>query len=457
MIAPETRAGSAVALAVLGETDEDEQRRLGPEPSAGRGAAYLRRGRSDRYAAANRWPTDLNDLHLAELHERAAAADISGYRLLRRDELIERLGGSERSEETADRAAWPARRRGGGDPLGERAERGAGAESPACGGARRRRRDEASTDDADTDEMVVVEAKVLDDAATRRGGRGGTGDRGRRRGARADPPALRLPAPRGARARPMATSTSPPPRCAAASCAPATRSRARRASHGAASATARSSTSTPSTARSRRASARIEFDALPAVQPERRIPLDGAADDVLVRAVDLLRRSPTASGSWSARPLAPGARRCCARWPAPPPARYGAGDRAADRRAPRGGHGLARGAPGRRVRDRDRGPGAGRAGADRRARARARPPARRVGHRRDPDLRFALAPRLRGRRRRRGQAPVRLRPQPLRRRLADRRGDRPRGRPRRGGGRAGRADHREPAGRRSTPSWRRPA
>ena len=36
--------------------------------------------------------TDLKDLHLAELHERAAAAGIDGYRRLRRDELIERLG-----------------------------------------------------------------------------------------------------------------------------------------------------------------------------------------------------------------------------------------------------------------------------------------------------------------------------------------------------------------------------
>jgi transcription termination factor Rho len=42
------------------------------------------------------------------------------------------------------------------------------------------------------------------------------------------------------------------------------------------------------------AEARPDFDALAAVQPERRLPLDGAADDVLVRAVDLL--TPLAYG-----------------------------------------------------------------------------------------------------------------------------------------------------------------
>lgn len=42
-------------------------------------------------------PTDteeLSELHLAELHARAAAAGVEGYRLLRREALIERLGGS---------------------------------------------------------------------------------------------------------------------------------------------------------------------------------------------------------------------------------------------------------------------------------------------------------------------------------------------------------------------------
>ena len=41
-------------------------------------------------------PTDteeLNELHLAELHARAAAAGVEGYRLLRREALIEKLGG----------------------------------------------------------------------------------------------------------------------------------------------------------------------------------------------------------------------------------------------------------------------------------------------------------------------------------------------------------------------------
>jgi transcription termination factor Rho len=50
--------------------------------------------------------TDLKDLHLADLHERAAAAGIDGYRRLRRDELIERLG--EAGGDDADAAAADA-------------------------------------------------------------------------------------------------------------------------------------------------------------------------------------------------------------------------------------------------------------------------------------------------------------------------------------------------------------
>ena len=148
--------------------------------------------------------------------------------------------------------------------------------------------------DADTDEMVVLEAKVLDDSVDDV------------EEADEDLPTedvagvLELTRQRYGFLRleglapPTATSTSPPPRCAAASCAPATRSPARPASRAAASATARSSTSTPSTARSRRATRAPSSTRLPAIQPERRIPLDGPSADVLVRAVDLL--APLAYG-----------------------------------------------------------------------------------------------------------------------------------------------------------------
>ena len=46
---------------------------------------------------------ELQDLHLADLHGRAAEAGIAGYRMLRRDELIEAL--------ELERGEAPSRRR----------------------------------------------------------------------------------------------------------------------------------------------------------------------------------------------------------------------------------------------------------------------------------------------------------------------------------------------------------
>jgi transcription termination factor Rho len=51
--------------------------------------------------------SELSELHLAELHERAAAAGIEGFRLLRREELIERL-----EDGDGEARARPRRRRG---------------------------------------------------------------------------------------------------------------------------------------------------------------------------------------------------------------------------------------------------------------------------------------------------------------------------------------------------------
>ena len=103
---------------------------------------------------------ELEELHLADLHERAAEAGISGYRLMRREELIAALSGAgdaapeadgERDSEPEPEQKTRRRRRG-----------------------RRRRKpepDAESDSDTDTDpesdtyEMAVVEATVLDDTA----------------------------------------------------------------------------------------------------------------------------------------------------------------------------------------------------------------------------------------------------------------------------------------------------
>ena len=114
-----------------------------------------------------------------------------------------------------------------------------------------------------------------------------------------------------------------------------------------------------STATSRSATRGPSSTTLTPIQPERRIPLDARAADVLARAVDLLAPLASASGCCPRRRRAPAARRCCARSPRGRRGRTTAErDRAADRRAARGGDRLARGAAGRRVRDRDRRPGA---------------------------------------------------------------------------------------------------
>jgi transcription termination factor Rho len=82
--------------------------------------------------------TDLNDLHLADLYQRAAAAGIEGYRLLRRDQLIERL--SEEDEAWAEEESSEAE-----------VDEGPAAAEPDA--------------EADTDE-IEVEATVLDPEAS---------------------------------------------------------------------------------------------------------------------------------------------------------------------------------------------------------------------------------------------------------------------------------------------------
>ncbi len=103
--------------------------------------------------------SELSEMHLADLHERAAAAGISGYRRMRREQLIEALerGGGEdapeeKSEERRPRRGLRARR--GRRRSAEPRERETLAdESPS----------DTKTDEPDTDELVVT-ATVLDDS-----------------------------------------------------------------------------------------------------------------------------------------------------------------------------------------------------------------------------------------------------------------------------------------------------
>ena len=108
--------------------------------------------------------TDLEALHLADLHERAGAAGISGFRLMRRDELIAALSGQ--ADQPAEAEAEPER---GEEAETERGEEAEPKTRRRRRGRRRRREPEAEPEpeqEADTDEMaVVVEATLLDDKA----------------------------------------------------------------------------------------------------------------------------------------------------------------------------------------------------------------------------------------------------------------------------------------------------
>ena len=94
---------------------------------------------------------ELQDLHLADLHERAAAAGISGYRLMRREELIAALGEADGAQPEAEAEPEPEEK-SASEPKTRRRR------------SRRRRRAEPEPE-PDTDEMAVVEATVLDDSA----------------------------------------------------------------------------------------------------------------------------------------------------------------------------------------------------------------------------------------------------------------------------------------------------
>jgi transcription termination factor Rho len=96
--------------------------------------------------------SELSELHLADLHARAAEAGIDGYRLLRREELIARLeGGSERPRRRRGR-------RGGRGRGGRERERLAGAgEADRAPRRERERREPAEAEEpAATEEVTGI-------------------------------------------------------------------------------------------------------------------------------------------------------------------------------------------------------------------------------------------------------------------------------------------------------------
>ncbi len=112
--------------------------------------------------------SELDDLHLADLHERAAAAGITGYRLMRREELVAALSGEGETEKTEKKTETEeAEKETEAEEKTEAEERPEPEPRTRRRRSRRRRRTEPEPEpEPDTDEMdVVVEATVLDDEA----------------------------------------------------------------------------------------------------------------------------------------------------------------------------------------------------------------------------------------------------------------------------------------------------
>ncbi len=220
-------------------------------------------------------PTDLKELHLADLHERAAAAGVEGYRLMRREALIERL--SEEDE------AW---------------------EEEEASEAEEASEDEAPSE-ADTDELVVVEATVLDDAEAEPVETGPLGPEGgdERDDADATEPVrgvLEVTRQRYGFLR--VSGLAPADGDVYVSAAQVRRCELRNGDEVSGPAREpRRGERHPAlvhvdtvNGEEPLAEVRPDFDDLAPIQPERRIPLEPDGDDVLLRAVDLL--TPLAFG-----------------------------------------------------------------------------------------------------------------------------------------------------------------
>ena len=213
---------------------------------------------------------DLSKAHIAELHERAAAAGIPGFRRLRREELIERLdgdgggGGDEGGVEESEKPRATRSRRGG------RSRRsGRGGERPA----RDRERPDRDSEPERSDEEASGEpvSGVLDVVGAGHGFL-------RLKGLEPDPDDIYISASQirrcELRAGDQVEGPSRPPR--------------RGERHPALVRVETVNGAEPGGERS------AGFDQLTPVVPHRRLPLAPKEDDVLLRAVDLL--APLAFG-----------------------------------------------------------------------------------------------------------------------------------------------------------------
>lgn len=248
--------------------------------------------------------SDLSELHIADLHARAASAQIAGYRLLRREELIAALGGEQApgpepavrtaSEEgsTDDAPAASSsserrpRRRGG---RGRRRSPGGGGSELLSG-----RAPLAEEDDTDELEALVPASKAEHD------GPEGV-DEAEEAPTEEVHGVLELTRQRFGflRLRGLAPaegdvyiSASQIRRCelrAGDEVTGPARDARRGERHRALTHVDRVNGEEPS-----EDDARPSFDSLDPILPERRVPLDGEADDILLRSVDLL--APLALG-----------------------------------------------------------------------------------------------------------------------------------------------------------------
>lgn len=227
--------------------------------------------------------TDLAEMHIADLHARAAELGIEGFRMLRRDELVAAIGGAEGAREAVRDREQPKAEEAAPEPIAPPAP----AEGVSVGS------------EADTDELEVVGALIgeeeepaaeVDDAGPREGDEGteevsGVLELTRQRfgflrlaGLHPDPDDVYISASQVRRCelRP-GDYVSGPAR------APRRGERHRALVH-----VDEVNGAEPLTEE------RPDFDGLAPVLPERRVPLDSERGDVLVRAVDLL--APLALG-----------------------------------------------------------------------------------------------------------------------------------------------------------------
>ena len=153
--------------------------------------------------------SDLQELHLADLHARAAEAGIEGYRLLRREELIERLeGGEAEAPRRARRGRRGGRGRGGRERERLPADSGRAARAPRDREARDREDD--TEPEATEDVTGILELTRQRHGFLRLGGlrRATTTSTSRLAG----PPLRAAPRRRGLGPRPRAAPRRAPPR-----------------------------------------------------------------------------------------------------------------------------------------------------------------------------------------------------------------------------------------------------